>query len=123
MRRFCILASLVCVLAVTGCHSDHVQATVSNHTSQPILLLEVDYPSASFGTQKLAPGADFHYQFKVLGTGNMKLTYTDASHKDHKSEGPYLNETADGPVDIIIDPDGVHWKTSAKTTMQAPPAS
>lgn len=123
MRRFCILASLTCVLAVTGCHSDHVQATVTNHTSQPILLLEVDYPSASFGTERLAPGAAYHYQFKVLGTGKMKLTYTDASHKDHKSDGPYLNENADGPVDITIAPDGVHWETSPKTTMQAPPAS
>lgn len=123
MRSFRILAFLACLLAVTGCHSAHVLATVSNHTGQSILLLEVDYPSASFGTQNLAPDADFHYRFKVLGTGKMTLTYTDQDHKDHKSEGPYLNEAADGPVQITIAPDGVHWKTSPKSTMQAPPAS
>src|SRR5665213_2162514 len=122
MRRHWVFAFLACVLPVTGCHSDHVQATVSNHTTQPILLLEVDYPSASFGTQRLAPGADFYYKFKVLGTGKMSLTYTDQTHHDHKSEGPYLNEEADGPVHITIAPDGIHWQTSPKTTMQAPPS-
>lgn len=121
MRPFRIAAFLLCLLAVTGCHSDHVQATVSNHTSQPLRLVEVDYPSASFGTQVLAPGADFHYQFKVLGTGKLHLLYTDQSHHDHKSEGPYLNEKADGPIHITVDSSGVHWQTSPKTTMQAPP--
>jgi hypothetical protein len=121
MRPFGIVAFLTCLLIVTGCHSTHVQATVTNHTSQPLLLLEVDYPSASFGTQVLAPGAEFHYRFKVLGTGNLHLLYTDQSHHDHKSEGPYLNEKADGPIHITVDPDGVHWQTSPKTTMQAPP--
>lgn len=123
MRPLRILAFLACLLTITGCHSAHVQATVTNHTAQKILLFEVDYPSASFGSQGLAPGAEFHYQFKVLGTGKMHLTYTDQDHHDHKSEGPYLNEKADGPVHISIDPDGVHWQTSPKTTMQAPPAS
>jgi hypothetical protein len=121
MRPFGIVAFLTCLLIVTGCHSTHVQATVTNHTSQPLLLLEVDYPSASFGTQVLAPGAEFHYRFKVLGTGNLHLTYTDQSHHDHKSEGPYLNEKADGPIHITVDPDGVHWQTGPKTTMQASP--
>ena len=123
MRPLRALAFLACLVTITGCHSAHVQATVTNHTTQKILLFEVDYPSASFGSQGLAPGAEFHYQFKVLGTGRMHLTYTDQAHHDHKSEGPYLNEKADGPVHISIDPDGVHWQTSPKTTMQAPPAS
>ena len=123
MRPSRIAALLACLLALTGCHSAHVMATVSNHTSQPILLLEVDYPSASFGTQQLAPGADFHYRFKVLGTGNLHITYTDSSRHDHKAEGSYRNEKADGPVHITIAPDGVHWQTSPKTTMQAPPGS
>jgi len=123
MRSLGISALFACLLAFTGCHSDRVQATVSNHTSQPILLLEVDYPSAGFGTQNLAAGADFHYRFKVLGTGKITLTYTDAEHKNHKSEGPYLNEKADGPLQIVIAPDGIHWQTSPRTTIPAPPAS
>jgi len=97
---------------LTGCHSAFVEATVSNHTSQPLELIEVDYPSASFGTQSLAPGAEFHYRFKVLGEGKLKLTYTDASHKEQKSEGPFLKEGAEGPIHITIQPDGTQWQNS-----------
>jgi hypothetical protein len=111
MRSIRTLALLPCLIAATGCHSAFVDATVSNRTTQPLLLLEVDYPSASFGTQSLAPGADFHYRFKVLGSGNLKLTYTDAAHHEHKFDGPFLNEAADGPLAITISPDGPHWQT------------
>jgi hypothetical protein len=114
-----ILALFTLLLAVTGCHSAYVEATVSNRTSQPLVLVEVDYPSASFGTQGLAPGADFHYRFKVLGSGVMKLTYTDSARKDQSSKGPYLTEGAEGPVTVTIAPDGVHWNTTIPTI--APP--
>jgi hypothetical protein len=112
MRPTLTLALLTSLLAATGCHSPYVSATVSNHTQQPILLLEVDYPSASFGTQSLAPGADFHYRFKVLGSGNMKLTYTDTAQHDQKSDGPTLKEGDEGPLQITIAPDGVHWQST-----------
>jgi hypothetical protein len=110
MRSASALALLICLTAVTGCHSPYVAATVSNHTSQPIELLEVDYPSASFGTQGLAPGADFHYRFKVLGSGPTKLLYTDSTHHDHKSDGPSLKEGAEGPLVIVIASSGVTWQ-------------
>jgi hypothetical protein len=107
-----ILAFALCslLLLFTGCHSPYVEATVSNHTAQTIELLEVDYPSASFGTQNLAAGADFHYRFKVLGSGTMSLTYTDSAHHDHKSDGPNLNEGAEGPLAIVIASSGITWK-------------
>jgi hypothetical protein len=87
-----------------------VETTVSNRTSQPIQLVEVDYPSASFGTQSLAPGANFHYRFKVLGEGKMKLIYTDASNNEKKFDGPELKEGAEGPLTITIATDGVQWQ-------------
>jgi hypothetical protein len=107
MRPFCFLAL---VLITTGCKSPYVATTVSNRTAQPIALLEVDYPSASFGTENLAPGADFHYRFKVLGSGNMKLLYTDSTHHDHKSDGPFLKEGAQGPLTIVITDSHVLWQ-------------
>jgi hypothetical protein len=106
MRRILSFALLTCLI---GCHSPYVITTVSNRTTQPIELLEVDYPSASFGTQNLAPGADFHYRFKVLGSGSMKLLYTDSAHHDHKSDGPLLKEGAEGPLAIVIADTGVTW--------------
>lgn len=102
-------AALLVLLAVAGCRSPHVVATIVNHTSQPIDLLEVDYPSASFGTQSLAPGGVFHYNFKVIGSGNVSLTYTTSTFHNKKSEGPLLNEGDEGPLQIVIAPDGVHW--------------
>ena len=112
MHRIPTLTLLIGLIAATGCHSPYVSTTVSNHTTQPIALLEVDYPSASFGTQALAPGADFHYRFKVLGSGNMKLLYTDNAHHDHKSDGPFLKEGTEGPLTIVIADTGVTWQPS-----------
>lgn len=109
MRFFRCLA-LFSVLLFTGCHSPFVEATISNRTAQRIELIEVDYPSASFGTQALLPGADFHYRFKVLGEGKLKLTYTDATNHERTSEGPVLKEGAEGPLHIIIQADGIQWQ-------------
>jgi hypothetical protein len=111
-----VLAAAVCtLLAAIGCRSPYVEATVSNHTAQPIELIEVDYPSASFGTQNLAPGTDFHYRFKVLGEGATKLLYTDSSHHDHKSDGPPLKEGAEGRLTIVITPSNVTWQSTPAT--------
>jgi hypothetical protein len=77
-------------------------------------LIEVDYPSASFGTQALAPGADFHYRFKVLGQGKMKLVYTDKTNTEKKFDGPLLKEGAEGPLTISVDDEGAHWQPGPK---------
>jgi hypothetical protein len=114
--RFTRISLLAILLTASGCHSAYVAATVSNRTSFPIKLIEVDYPSASFGTQNLAPGADFHYRFKVLGEGKTKVTYTDSDRHDHASTGPYLKEGAEGPLTILVAPDGIHWQTTLGST-------
>ena len=93
-----------------------VDSTVQNRSGGAVSLLEVDYPSASFGTQNLPDGADFHYRFKVLGSGPLKMTYTDASRRDHNSTGPTLHEGAEGLLNITIRPDAaatdVRWQTT-----------
>jgi hypothetical protein len=111
MRPTSILAITICLTALTGCRSPYVTTTVSNHTPAPITLVEVDYPSASFGTQTLTPGTDFHYRFKVLGSGALKLSYTDSTSATHSATGPFLKEGAEGPLQIVIASDGVHWQT------------
>jgi hypothetical protein len=109
MRPTGILALTLSLTILTGCHSPYVNTTVSNRTPTTVALIEVDYPSASFGVQTLAPSADFHYRFKVLGDGPLKITYTDISHVIHTATGPDLKEGAQGLLQIIIAPDGVHW--------------
>ena len=112
MRSILAFAISSLLLTTAGCHSPYIEATVSNHTPQAIELLEVDYPSASFGTQNLVPGADFHYRFKVLGEGSTKLLYTDNAHHDHKSDGPTLKEGAEGRLTIVITPTNVTWQST-----------
>jgi hypothetical protein len=113
MRLLFTLTLCTGLAALNGCHSPYVETTVSNHTAHPIELIEVDYPSASFGTQNLAPGADFHYRFKVLGSGPTKILYTDSAHKDHKSDGPSMKEGAEGRLQITIDTNGATWQPEA----------
>lgn len=115
MRSLLALAFLAS-LAASGCHSPYVEATVSNRSGKPIELLEVDYPSASFGTQNLAPDVNFHYRFKVLGSGPTKLLYTDSSHQEHKSNGPVLKEGAEGSLAITITTTGVIWQPAPTAT-------
>jgi len=99
------------VLALSGCKSLYVEAAVINATSMPITLVEFDYPSASFGTQKLAPGDTYHYRFKVLGSGPTKILWTDAAHHDHSLAGPSLREGQQGTITATITGPNAQWTT------------
>jgi hypothetical protein len=112
-------AVAIALIALTGCRAPNVDATISNRTSTPITLIEVDYPSASFGTQSLAPSADYRYSFSVIGTGPLKLHYTDASGHDHTSTGPTLAEGARGPLQILVTPTDIRWQPAP--TLHATP--
>jgi hypothetical protein len=107
MRIAPLAATLL--LFAAGCHSAFIDATISNHTPDPITLVELDYPSASFGTQTLAPGADFHYRFKVLGSGPLKFLFTDPARKDHTLPGPTLQEGDEGSLTVTLTPAGADW--------------
>jgi hypothetical protein len=98
------LFALAAALALAGCHSPYIAATIVNSTGQPLSLIELDYPSASFGTGSLAPGASYHYRFKVLGSGPATLLWTDAARHDHKAAGPALQEGDEGSLVITLAP-------------------
>lgn len=93
-------------LLVSGCHSYHIETAIENHTGAPIRLLEVDYPSASFGADTLAAGADFHYRIQVEGAGELRITYTDPAKKQVQIEGPTLVQRQQGRLEIILLPGG-----------------
>lgn len=101
-----ILLALTALPALTGCRSHFIEADIRNASGQPLTLLEVDYPSASFGTDALAPNAVYHYRFKVIGNGPTKLLWTDSRHKDHTVSGPTLHEGQHGTLLITISPSG-----------------
>ena len=99
---FCLLIAL---LTTTGCRSRHVEVTVENRTGSAIQLLEVDYPSASFGADRLGAGADFHYRIQISGTGPLKVAYTAAGHQE-TINGPTLAEDQQGQLAIVLLPGG-----------------
>jgi hypothetical protein len=105
--------SITTALGVTGCRSAFVEADIQNHTGKALSLLEVDYPSASFGTGSLAADATFHYRFKIQGSGPVKLSYSDAQGKNHKFQGPELTEGQEGSLLIVLQPANlVDWHPS-----------
>jgi hypothetical protein len=99
-----LLIAFAAALLVSGCHSPYVAATLTNRTTEPLSLLELDYPSASFGTQSLPPGQSYHYRFKVLGSGPTTLLWTDSAHHDHKVPGPALREGDEGTLTVAFPP-------------------
>jgi hypothetical protein len=98
--------TLGAVAALPGCHSYHIETTVVNKTGGAIRLLEVDYPSATFGTDNLAAGAVFHYRIQVQGNGPLKVQYAANDGRQPQVEGPLLAEHQEGKLEIVLLPGG-----------------
>ena len=109
----CCLAALACI-ALTGCHSHYVAMDVRNDSGAAISLVEVDYPSASFGKDTLAAGATYHYRFKILGDGPTKILWTDAQQHDHSVPGPTLHEGQEGTLTATITASSAVWNSQLK---------
>jgi len=99
-----LIAAFPVLALVAGCHSYHIETTVENHTGGAITLLEVDYPSASFGADTLAANAAFHYRFQTRGDGPLSVQYTAANGKQVKISGPTLYERQEGHLEIELLP-------------------
>lgn len=107
LRNWFLSAALFPVLlGGIGCHSYHIDATVENLTGSPIQLLEVNYPSASFGDDVLAAGAIFNYRFQVRGSGPLKVEYTTSGQHQVQILGPVLAERQEGRIQIVLLPNG-----------------
>ena len=83
---------LAILIAVAGCHSHHIEATVENHTGAALTLLEVDYPSASFGADILAPEGTFHHRIQTRGNGPISVQYTATGSRTVQISGPTLQK-------------------------------
>ncbi len=104
----CLATIVFAALALlSGCHSSHIDVTVENRTGGAIELLEVDYPSASFGVDTLSSGADYHYRIQVRLSGPVKAQYTESANgKVRQITGPDLFEKQEGRLVIELLPDG-----------------
>jgi hypothetical protein len=94
---------LGCGLAgLTGCKSYWIDATVENQTGAAIHELEVEYPTASFGSNGLAAGGAMHYRLQVRGNGPIKVAYTAADGKTIHLQGPNLAEHEQGQITVRL---------------------
>jgi hypothetical protein len=101
-----IRIAAITMLAISGCKSYWVDVNVVNETGQAINELEVGYPTASFGTNTLAPGATMHYRLQIRGSGPVKVEYTTPDGKTSHAQGLTLTEHQQGQVNIRLLPDG-----------------
>jgi hypothetical protein len=106
------LAAAIGALGLAGCHSHFIEADIRNASGSPVTLLEVDYPSASFGKDRLATSAAYHYRFKVLGEGPTKILWTDVRQVDHTVAGPVLREGQEGTLTVTITGPTATWQTN-----------
>ena len=97
---------LAAIVSITACHSYHIDATIENRTGADIQLLEVDYPDASFGVDRIASGAIYHYRFQIRGSGPLKITYTGQGDKQVQIGGPTFVERQQGQLKIVLLPGG-----------------
>ncbi len=104
--RIFIAVLLPFLSVVAGCHSYHVETTVENRTGGAIQLLEVDYPSASYGTDGMAASGVFHYRIQLQGSGPIKVQYTASDGRQVQIGGPTLAERQEGKLQIVLLPGG-----------------
>jgi hypothetical protein len=96
--RFCFALLLFAFLA--GCRAHMVSIKLINTSGQSISTIIVDYPSATFGKDKLAPGESFSSPVKLTDDGPLKVQFTDANGGNHAYTGPMLHKSEEGSIDI-----------------------
>lgn len=104
-RNLALRAALsAAILGLSACHSHHIDITIENRTGAGIRLVEVDYPSAGFGADSVASGADFHYRVQVRGSGPLTLRYSAGNRPKVLVAGPTLVEEQQGQLSIVLLP-------------------
>ncbi|MHB1936714.1 MAG: hypothetical protein ACYCOR_09020 [Acidobacteriaceae bacterium] len=115
-----LLAGLAGVLLMAGCRSKLVEVRVVNSGSTELHNIEVDYPSASFGTSTLAPGATYIYRIQIQDAGRMKVEFSDSKQQPHSGKGPYVEEGQQGTLTLTLDGSGKNqWNAHLHPTVKA----
>ena len=98
-----IIVAMAVLPALTGCtHSRVVKIILLNNSAARITNIIVDYPTATFGIPALEPNKDFPYTIKPLGTGPLKIQFTDAQGHTHQSIGPVVHKDDEGTIEIKL---------------------
>lgn len=99
-------AVFIVLFALAGCRARMITIKLINTSAQPVFTIIVDYPSATFGKDKLAPGETFGSLVKLTDDGALKVQFTDAHGGNHTYTGPALHRNQEGSIDIRLDQSG-----------------
>ncbi|HKT50738.1 MAG TPA: hypothetical protein VJV96_10590 [Candidatus Angelobacter sp.] len=92
----------VTLTVLVGCRSRVVNIKLINTSQKPLSIIVVDYPTATFGVDKLESGATYQYAIKPLGTGPLNVQFTDADGHNHTYTGPALHKNDEGSVTVQL---------------------
>ena len=102
MKFLRLVVAILFALSLTGCRARVVKISLTNISTQPIKTIIVDYPSATFGKDTLAPGETYFSLIKPLDHGPIKVRFTDAQGGNHTYESISLQQGDDGSVNIKL---------------------
>jgi hypothetical protein len=98
-------------LATSACRSHGIDVTIQNNSSVPIRNVELDYPTAAFGTAVIAPGKSYWYHIKPSGSGEVSLSFEPENGKAFREKGPTVHAGDSGTLTLIVEQDaGQQWR-------------
>jgi hypothetical protein len=114
MKPIQTIAILITLAALTGCRAHVVKVNLKNVSAETVKTIIVDYPTATFGKDKLAPGEIFSYSIKPLETGLIRIQFTDAQGSIHTYNGSQLHKNDEGSIEVDISQSGMVVQPSLK---------
>jgi hypothetical protein len=102
MKSFRFAAALVFLISMAGCRARVVKIILTNTSAEPIKTIIVDYPTATFGKDTLAPRETYFSLVKPVDKGRIKVHFTDAQGTIHAYESVSLEPGDDGWVNIKL---------------------
>jgi hypothetical protein len=100
MKTIALLSALLLIALLAGCRSHMATIRLINGSAEPISTIIVDYPSATFGKDKLAPNETFSSSVKITDAGVLKVQFSDAKGSRHSYTGPALLPNAESDIEI-----------------------
>ncbi len=97
---------LLLFVFLTGCRAHMVTIRLVNTSAGTLSTIIVDYPSATFGKDKLAPGETFSSPVKLTDMGPLKVQFTDAKGTSHTVTGPVVHRNDEGLIEVRLDQNG-----------------
>jgi len=112
MKSFRLLLAVILLVSLSGCRSHVIKINLINVSNDVVKTIIVDYPTATFGKDKLSPGETFSYAIKPLETGMMKIQFTDAQGTIHSYLGTTVHQNDEGELDVNLSQSGAVVKAT-----------